>query len=167
MSTLDENGILVYDETDTRGTFSELLNMGGSATSDAIGADRARLDVLESAAVLGAVGNPGGPATGWELDGTPRGRRLGRLAFIAIGVKRTGGTITVPTSGDVPNVPLFTLSAGWAAAAGMPYPGSAGAFGRLNGSYVDGATVHLVSVAPGTNIVNGDTITVYALYPLA
>ena len=166
MSTLDENGILVYDETDTRDTFSELLNMGQSATSDAIGADRARLAVLETAGQLGAVGVPGVAADGWALDGTQRGRRIGGLAFIAIGVKRTGGTITVPPSGDVPNVPLFTLSAGWAAAAGMPYPGSAGAYGRLNGSYVDAATVNLVSVAPGTNIVNGDTIYVYAVYPL-
>ena len=51
---LDPNGIWLYGEDDSEDTFSELLNIGQDATSDAIGSDRARLSVLENKWTPGA-----------------------------------------------------------------------------------------------------------------
>lgn len=51
---LDPNGIWLYGEDDSEDTFSELLNIGQDATSDAIGSDRARLSVLEAKWTPGA-----------------------------------------------------------------------------------------------------------------
>jgi hypothetical protein len=51
------NGVWQYGEDDSEATFSELLNKAASSTDDEIGADRARITVLEASAP-GTAGRP-------------------------------------------------------------------------------------------------------------
>lgn len=47
MGAYDDNGIYIFTEDDPAAPFSDTLNLLGESTSDAFGADRARLDGLE------------------------------------------------------------------------------------------------------------------------
>lgn len=169
MSTLDENGILQYDETDTRGTFSELLNMGQDATSDAIGADRARLSVLESAAALDAPTSGFiTPASGWTISNV-NGRKKNGIAFINALFTRTGPAIPVPADGNVSNTLLGTLNPGWFRASSLNISlWHDGFTGPMTTGYINASNeLNLGAISPAASIGTGQTIGLNAIYPLA
>lgn len=168
MSTLDENGILQYDESDTRGTFSALLNMGQEATSDAIGADRGRLSVLEAGSVLSGVSAAGvvTAASGWKLGNNINARKKNGLAFVRIDFERTGGNISVPASGDIGDELLGTFLAGWQPAPGMHYAFTSHT--RVAAGYLHNSSgIVLTAIAPANTLNTGTQIGVLAVYPLA
>ena len=167
MSTLDENGILRYDETDVRGTFSDLLNMGQDATSDAVGADRARLTVLEGDRSLSAVsGASARAASGWEIVATEARKKAG-VVWARLRVKRTGAAVSVPSDGNIVNQLVATFKAGWVPSAGMRYPAAAADTGTVISGYVEAAGVYISAVPAGSSIPTNWEGTLSTCYPLA
>ncbi len=167
MSTLDENGILRYDEGDVRGTFSDLLNMGQDATSDAVGTDRARLAVLEADRLLSAVsGAAAQAATGWEIV-TLEARKKAGVVWARLRVRRTGGAISVPSDGNIANQLVAKFKAGWVPSAGMRYPAAAGDTGTVISGYVEAAGAYIAAVPAGSTIPTNWEGTLNTCYPLA
>lgn len=169
MSTLDANGILRYDETDTRDKFSALLNMGQDATSDAVGADRARLTVLEQAVLLsGTTANIVAAGSGWSV-GNASGRKIAGLAFISVLFTRTGAAITVPADGNVSNTMLGTLNPGWLRAVGINVSLMHDGFsGPMTSGYINASQeLFLGAIAPAATIPTGSNVGFNAVYPLA
>ncbi|GAA3948954.1 hypothetical protein [Microbacterium soli] len=167
MSTLDENGILVYDESDERDDFSALLNMGMGSVSDAVGADRARLAVLEDSNELGDIsGTALTAASGWSII-SQSARKKNGVAWARVRVQRTGAAISGGASGNIPNALCATFSTGWAPAPGMWYPAAAADTGPLVTGYVAEAGIYIGAISPGTTIATGDELSLITTYPLA
>lgn len=97
---LDSNGIHQYVEADTEATFSDLLNLLATSTSDAVEDDRARLTALE-APPAGFTALP--LAAGWAPQaGWPAlGLRLidGAVELSATLLARTGSGLTTVAAG--------------------------------------------------------------------
>jgi hypothetical protein len=169
MGAPDPQGIHIYDETDARDTFSALLNIGQESTSDQFVADRGRLAALEANNELSAVSTAGifTSASGWAII-AQQGRKQNGLAFVRIIVERTGGTITVNSTGDITNQTLADFAAGWQPVDGMDYLMASASVGRVISAVVrPGTGVLLAGVTPGANIVNTDQISLTGIYPLA
>lgn len=95
-------------------------------------------------------------ASGWSMN---RGNiiKIGRFCSCDISVVRTGGTITVGSSGNIANTLLGTVSStfkNWAGTQGI----TAGPGGAINSVYIQGTNVYLAAYAPSTNITNGTEI---------
>lgn len=163
---LDPNGIWLYGEDDERDLFSDLLNIGQDSVSDAIGADRARLAVLEADKVWsGVLSGPCVAATGWTLA-TNLGAKKNGFAFLQISATRTGAAITVTGNGDVANTDVATWAAGWAPRAGLIFPGAA-YDNRTAALRVTSFGIQLSAVGGSGSVATGDAIPFTAFYPLA
>ncbi|WP_144797694.1 hypothetical protein [Microbacterium paludicola] len=154
MSTLDENGILQYEESDARDTFSELLNMGQGATSDAISADRGRLAALETLTTPGGLEAPCDAAAGFSLQ-VNTAIRLGKLMFYRISWTRTGSAITVQPDGNIPDTAIATFKAGFVPVAGMLFPASSVA--PVASYFASNTGVWVSAVAPGSTFPTNTT----------
>lgn len=164
---LDSNGVWLYGEDDQRDTFSALLNIGQDATSDAIGADRGRLAALENTGATGPGTAPVATASsGWALT-QAIGRKKNGIAWVSIRVTRMDSIITVPADGNIGNMTIATLVAGWQAVAGMGFIAAASHDGRIVSGIIDTANVNITAVAPGANIAVGEALGLNACYPLA
>lgn len=164
MSTLDSNGILLYDEGDERDTFSDLLNMGQEATSDALGSALARVDVLEDKAPFGATGTPFVAVAGWQIDNNVGIKTGNGLAIARVNVTRTGSTITVGATGFV-GVDIAGFQAGWVPRSGSLYPASS--YGPVCTAYAGPAGVNL-RYLPGAGSITAGYVAQFAVvYPLA
>lgn len=108
--------------------------------------------------------------SGWSLN-YQRGLIRGGVAFVSIEFVRTGGTITVPATGDITNTAVFQLDAAWfppSSPAGL-LPGlTSSSVARVAAGTVNGTgMIQLVAVAPGANIVDGNTFSLYGSWPVA
>jgi hypothetical protein len=52
-------------------------------------------------------------ASGWALSGTSQYRERNGIAMVSIGLTRTGGSISVPTGGNITNTTVATLGVGY------------------------------------------------------
>lgn len=109
-------------------------------------------------------------ASGWTLT-AQRGIVRSGIAFVFLTLTRTGGTITVPTTGDIANTPIATLSSGWRAPAltAQVLTLTGGGVGPISAGYIgtDGLTLSISAIAPGANIVNTDSISLGGNWPIA
>lgn len=144
-------------------------------------ADLDRLYVLQAGVAWRLIGGKAGaevtlttgtgaPATGWTgtgYAGTLQHHGNG-MATITVDLVRSGANITPSTTGDVTNVAMLTLPAGWEARAlsalGPGPNGNRAAFGYLGaGSRV----VSLNAVTGTADIATGATISLSGTYALA
>lgn len=164
---LDANGVWQYGESDTRDTFSALLNIGQDATSDAIGSDRARIAALEAAGATGpSTSNIATAGAGWTLT-TARGRKKNGIAFVEFVFTRSGAAITVPVDGNIANETIGTLIVGWQQAGPINFALSTGTAGPVSAGVISNNTIILCAVAPGAPIAVGATLTLAGVYILA
>lgn len=167
---LDSNGVWQYGEDDARDTFSELLNIGQDSISDAIAADRARLDALEAAGTLSTLSTGIATASsGWSIQ-SQTGRKKNGIAFIYIRFERTGSAITVPSDGNVGPSVMGTLNSGWQRASGLLVHAlkHSGEVGPLVSGYINSSNeLTLGAVAPGATLGTGVVLGFGAEYPLA
>lgn len=107
------------------------------------------------------------PATGWDYSsgGNQNFQLIGDwLVWCYVHITRTGGTITVPTDGNLSNLVIGAVTGAWRPLNTTPL--GSGQSGRLGGvNALTDLTFSLVSVAPGNSIVNGDGISFGGLYP--
>lgn len=164
----DPNGIWLYGEDDERDTFSALLNIGQDSVSDAIGADRGRLDSLEALqAFSGVIAGPCVAATGWSIPTTNRGSKKNGLAFVECEVVRTGAAIGVTTTtGLIAANVVATFAAGWVPRTGMVFSASSYE-GRVGNWRVSAGAVQLRAVTGSASIATGEALAFTAIYPLA
>lgn len=104
-------------------------------------------------------------ASGWSVTGggTSRIRQVGPWVFIRIDVTRTGGTITVPASGDITNQTIATLNPEWRP--DWPQPLTSAESGRVASFMVNSAgSVRLHAVGGSTNINNGNVMSLRGFY---
>ena len=103
-------------------------------------------------------------APGWSLQSSHL-RRVGNIVFVRVSVVRTGGTITVPADGDIPNTTIASVPAQWT-------PVLLSSIGPANDGRLAGGTINtagnivLTSVSAGAHIVNGDAISLGGSYVL-
>ena len=70
---------------------------------------------------------------------------------------RKGGTITVPTAGDIANTRVGTFAEGWRPQTALPV--SSGASGRVATGFLDSnGTLNLSAVGGSGNIANDDPL---------
>ena len=70
---------------------------------------------------------------------------------------RKGGTITVPTAGDIANTRVGTFAADWRPETALPV--SSGATGRVATGFLDSVgNLHLSAVGGSGNIVNDEAL---------
>ena len=95
-------------------------------------------------------------APGFELQ-TFRVRKDGLLMGFYVSFVRKGGTITVPTAGDIANTRVGTFAAGWRPQTALPV--SSGAAGRVATGFLDSdGTLNLSAVGGSANIANDDPL---------
>lgn len=167
MGALDSNGIYIYDETDARDTFSELLNISQESVSDAILADRSRIGVIEGKFSASPVTEgPIKASSGWSAT-TNRGRTRAGLAFIDVILGRTGADIAIPGDGNVSDFEVATFNAGWVPESGVVFPAAPGSAGRMAGFRLSSTSVQVFAVVGTGTLTTGTTIGFQAVYPLA
>lgn len=120
----------------------------------------ARQTAITTAGILTA-------ASGWTLL-TQLGVIRSGTVYVRLEFTRTGGTITVPANGNISNIDVATIAAGWQPDAtfnvGLAAVGTGPvAVGDVNG----GTTIRITAVAPGANIVNTDVLSLAGNWPLA
>lgn len=93
-------------------------------------------------------------ASGFELWSF-RVRKYGLSMSFYVSFVRKGGTITVPTAGDIANTRVGTFAAGWRPQTALPV--SSGAIGRVATGFLDSdGTLNLSAVGGSANIVNDE-----------
>jgi hypothetical protein len=96
-------------------------------------------------------------ASGWSLVSFEAAVHASGIASFQVYVERTGGTITVPTSGDLASVNIATLPASLTPAIETVLTN--GYLGRVAGGALQtGRNVRLGSVGGSDNIVNTDRL---------
>lgn len=164
--SLDSVGVWLYGEDDERDTFSELLNIGQEATSDAIAADRARLTAIEGAALVSSVFAAGLVASsGWSII-TQEVRSKAGVVFFRARFSRSGGAITVPSDGNIANQLVATFAAGWVPASGMRYAATSAETGPLATGWADNTGLYLAAVQGGSSILTSSEFSLLGTYPL-
>lgn len=103
-------------------------------------------------------------ATGWSLQ-SQSVRRIGNVVYLRLFVQRTGGDITVPTNGNITNTTVATLPT-WAVPTINGALASADAGRMASAVATPAGEVSLAAVAPGGDIVNGESITIGGSYLL-
>lgn len=84
--------------------------------------------------------------------------KVGRVATCDISVTRSGGTITVGSSGNIANTLIGTVTGTFTPV--FQYAGlTAGPGGAVNSVYLQGTSIYIAAYAPSTNITNGTEIT--------
>lgn len=126
-------------------------------------------DLIDAAAARGNLGSAitdttKAPAeTGWQIDQFFF-QRAGQVCQIRIRFQRTGGTITVPVTGDIANQLISTLNVS------IPAPVDAvsltsSASGRVHVASLNSARqFYLAAVSPGANIATNDIFDVTGIY---
>jgi hypothetical protein len=157
---LDVNGIWQYEETDPASTFSDLLNLGTSSTSDAVGALAARVAVteLEDPAWTALTLNAGwANGAGWQPLSYRKVR--GTVELSGGFLNRVGSSLAV-TAGSI--YEIATLPAGYRPSTVVPDAGTLGVGGALGSCVVrvdgDGRVRFMSLVASGTMVVPGSAI---------
>jgi len=129
-----------------------------TALSDLDDADDAlsdRIDDLEDDSGVLTTGITA--IAGWTLVDQFR-HRVGKVITWRVIVTRSGGTISVGSTGDINNVAIALLPAGWRP--GFEVVASGADSGALAQGYVDtDGQVYLAAVSPTSTIVNGTFIT--------
>lgn len=95
-------------------------------------------------------------ATGWS-EFRNKIIKIGRVASCDVAITRTGGTITVGSSGNITNTLVGTVTSAftnWGLTQGL----TTGGGGSLNSVYITGNSVYLAAYVPSVNINNGDQI---------
>lgn len=123
-----------------------------------------RYPVVDSSEAVGAFT----VAAGWSIASQSAVKIGGFLARVYINFTRTGGTITVPSDGDITNQTVATFRTGWVPYPGDPSPLASSTGGQLAAVNLDSAiaALRLNAVAPGGNIVNTTVFTAGGLYLL-
>lgn len=166
MGTLDGNGIYIYDTDDQVAPLQTLLNLGQSATSQAL--TEAKQDVIDTLTP---------DSTGWQtgallygLEGWTNGgdtsqtrmRRRGNRVFIQILMRRTGPAIWVPSdTGDLSNQNIVQVREAWRPSYGQPLHGRERTASFSIG--IDG-TIQLHSIAGTKNIATNDVLHIWGTY---
>lgn len=128
---------------------------------------RARSRVMDTPYVTSGIGTI---ESGWTLN-YQRGQIRGGVAFVGIEFVRTGGTITVPADGNITNTLVFQLNAAWrqpTAGANLSPGLSSTATGRMCAATITAAgIISLSATTPGSNIVDGNALSLYGSWPVA
>lgn len=151
----------LHMRTANSATGLKVLYRAGSGTSWSPWVRLAIADT-DPAAIAGALT----VAAGWTLaDSAVRLIQPGQLAIYGV-VTRTGGTISVGTSGDITNQKLATLAATYKPAFtrwGMP----SASIGRSSASMIDDlGGIYLTAVAGSASLVNNDQVSFSGIVPL-
>jgi hypothetical protein len=167
-----------------RTTLTNDASAGGAALPDGFMVyvqDLDRVYVLQAGVAWRLIGGKAGaeitlttgtgaPATGWTgagYNGALQHHGNG-MATVTFDVVRSGANITPSTTGDVTNVALLTLPAGWEARAATsigPGPnGNRAAFGSIG---TNSRVLSLFAVTGTADIATGATISLSGTYALA
>lgn len=96
-------------------------------------------------------------ASGWSVE-WQNGQRLGQVATVVVRVTRTGGTITVPSNGNLSNTLIGTLTSVWQPFYQGPMSSTSTGLMVVGYSQSDGG-VYLAATLANRDIVRGQSIT--------
>ncbi len=104
--------------------------------------------------------------SGWTVETITRGYRIGPFAYIRAQATRTGGTITVPATGDIANTNIMTAPAGLQSSLAQAFGMGPYSTGRMCGGqyYPPTGMVLIANTTPGVNIVDTDVISLAGFF---